>query len=90
MKRKMQTIIALCLTSALLSGSMTLTYAEEEGAGEKKSMVIGDTTFNSENWEETVVITRITEMLCGLSGKVLGRSQIRPLSVLPGGRRICP
>jgi len=52
-KRRLTIIMALCLTTAMLSGSMTAVYAQEGGSG-KKSMVIGDTTFNSENWEESV------------------------------------
>ncbi len=46
MKKVLPLILALCL---LLSFSV---FATAEGAG--KTMTIGDTTFNSENWEETV------------------------------------
>ena len=46
--------MALCLSSVLLSCGVAVTDPQNVEAGEKKSMVIGDTTFNSENWEETV------------------------------------
>ena len=46
MKKVLTLILALCL---LLSFSV---FAAAEGTG--KTMTIGDTTFNSENWEETV------------------------------------
>ncbi len=43
MKKALTIILALCLAVSLLTGAFA----------EGKTMVIGDTTFNSENWEET-------------------------------------
>ncbi len=49
MKKNIKMLLSLCLGVSLLGGSATSVLADE-----KKTMVIGDTTFNSENWEETV------------------------------------
>ena len=64
MKKTISLLLILCLTLALLAGCSGKTAApadEQAGTTEaqtesaaKKTMVIGDTTFNSENWEETV------------------------------------
>ncbi len=49
MKKNIKAAAALMLGAALLTAGAAGALAEE-----KKTMVIGDTTFNSENWEETV------------------------------------
>ncbi len=49
MKKNMKMLLSLCLGAVLMTGSAAGALADE-----KKTMVIGDTTFNSENWEETV------------------------------------
>ena len=66
MKKRFTLILSLCLALSLLTGCgnsstpATETPAQSGGAAQtatpaaKKTMVIGDTTFNSENWEETV------------------------------------
>ena len=46
MKKLLALALAVCLVLCLFAGIAS--------ADEKKTMVIGDTTFNSENWEETV------------------------------------
>lgn len=52
----MRKIISLLLTASLAAALLTGCggKASEGGTAAKKTMVIGDTTFNSENWEETV------------------------------------
>lgn len=52
MKRTLTFLLLLCLAAAALTGCSTQQDAAKTGG--KKTMVIGDTTFNSENWEETV------------------------------------
>ena len=66
MKKRFTLILSLCLALSLLAGCgnsstpATETPAQSGGTAQtaapapKKTMVIGDTTFNSENWEETV------------------------------------
>ena len=51
MKKVLSLAILLCLSLTLLTGCGG---AAQSDAPAKKTMVIGDTTFNSENWEETV------------------------------------
>ena len=53
MKKCFSLILSLCLALSLLSGCGK-GEAPSAAAPSKKTMVIGDTTFNSENWEETV------------------------------------
>lgn len=53
MKKRFSLILSLCLTLSLLSGCGK-GETPSAPAPSKKTMVIGDTTFNSENWEETV------------------------------------
>ena len=53
MKRAISLILCLCLAFSLLAGCSNKA-GQANGADSKKTMVIGDTTFNSENWEETV------------------------------------
>ena len=53
MKRAISLILCLCLAFSLLAGCSNKA-GQANGAESKKTMVIGDTTFNSENWEETV------------------------------------
>ena len=53
MKRAISLILCLCLAFSLLAGCSNKA-GQASGADSKKTMVIGDTTFNSENWEETV------------------------------------
>ena len=52
MRKIISLLLTACLAAALLTGCGG--KAPEGGATAKKTMVIGDTTFNSENWEETV------------------------------------
>ncbi len=52
MRKIISLLLTACLAAALLTGCGG--KAPEGGAAAKKTMVIGDTTFNSENWEETV------------------------------------
>lgn len=61
MKKRFALILSLCLALSLLTScGNSNTPAQSGGAAQtatpaaKKTMVIGDTTFNSENWEETV------------------------------------
>ena len=54
MKRTASLLLAVCLALALLTGCGTGGVTDNGQSGDKKTMVIGDTTFNSENWEETV------------------------------------
>ena len=67
MKRTLTIILALSLAVCLLAGcggsnSAPAPAAAPEGeaqsaapaAAAKKTMIIGDTTFNAENWEETI------------------------------------
>ena len=49
MKKALTLILALCLILSLFGGIGGTAFADA-----KKTMVIGDTTFNAENWEETV------------------------------------
>lgn len=55
-KRRKTVLPFLVLSLALLAGcgSEKSATAERSAVSGQKSMVIGDTTFNSENWEETV------------------------------------
>ena len=64
MKKTVSLLLAVCLTLLLLAGcgssapgaDTSAKGSTEQNAAPtaKKTMVIGDTTFNSENWEETV------------------------------------
>ena len=63
MKKAIVLILSACLALSLLAGCGSSTPTAEapadggntaQAAAPKKTMVIGDTTFNSENWEETV------------------------------------
>ena len=63
MKKALSLILAACLGVSLLAGcgNSNLTAATQAPTADsssapaaKKVMTIGDTTFNSENWEETV------------------------------------
>ena len=59
MKKMLPLLLAFVMILGLLTGCGTTapsadTSAEDTGANNSKTMVIGDTTFNSENWEETV------------------------------------
>lgn len=67
MKKILSLILAICLAASLLGGcggrNTSIGQNQSAGSGtpaqsgspaDKKTMVIGDTTFNSENWEETV------------------------------------
>ena len=65
MKKAIILILSACLALSLLAGCGSSTPTAEAPAdggntaqaavpAAKKTMVIGDTTFNSENWEETV------------------------------------
>lgn len=61
MKKTIALILSVCLALLLLAGCGNSTSTAETGntaqaaaPAAKKTMVIGDTTFNSENWEETV------------------------------------
>ena len=61
MKKAIALILSVCLALLLLAGCGNSTSTAETGnsaqaaaPAAKKTMVIGDTTFNSENWEETV------------------------------------
>ena len=61
MKKAIALILSVCLVLLLLAGCGNSTSTAETGntaqtavPAAKKTMVIGDTTFNSENWEETV------------------------------------
>ena len=67
MKKIVLLVLAVCLTASLLGGcggrNTSIGQNQSAGSGtpaqsgspaDKKTMVIGDTTFNSENWEETV------------------------------------
>ena len=67
MKKIVLLVLAVCLAASLLGGcggrntsigqnqsAGSVTPAQSESPAGKKTMVIGDTTFNSENWEETV------------------------------------
>ena len=51
MKRTLAFIMTLVIVIGLLAGCGSPSSNDSDG---KKTMVIGDTTFNSENWEETV------------------------------------
>ena len=51
MKKILSTLLAVCLSASLVTLGSLSTTAQ---ADSRKTMVIGDTTFNSENWEETV------------------------------------
>ena len=53
MKKRFALILSLCLALSLLA-ACGKEEAPSAAAPSKKTMVIGDTTFNSENWEETV------------------------------------
>ena len=46
MKRTLSFTLLLCLMLSL--------FAPSAFAADRKTMVIGDTTFNAENWEETI------------------------------------
>ena len=52
MKKRFPLILSFCLALSLLSACGK--GETPSAAPSKKTMVIGDTTFNSENWEETV------------------------------------
>ena len=67
MKKIVLLVLVVCLAASLLGGcggrntsigqnqsAGSVTPAQSESPAGKKTMVIGDTTFNSENWEETV------------------------------------
>lgn len=61
MKKILATILTIAMTLSLLVGcgkNPPPASSDSSSAGEpaatKKTMVIGDTTFNSENWEETI------------------------------------
>ena len=55
MKKILAVVISLVMMLGILSGCGTTTQDESaQTASGTKTMVIGDTTFNSENWEETV------------------------------------
>ena len=61
MKKAIALILSVCLVLLLLAGCGNSASTAETGntaqaavPAAKKTMVIGDTTFNSENWEETV------------------------------------
>lgn len=67
MKKIVLLVLAVCLAASLLGGcggrNTSIGQNQSAGSGtpaqsgspaDKKTMVIGDTTFNSENWEETV------------------------------------
>ncbi|MCI5759193.1 MAG: ABC transporter substrate-binding protein, partial [Eubacterium sp.] len=66
MKKPFSLIMAACLVVSLLTGCGSNTPAQapaadsgsnaswQEVSADRKVMTIGDTTFNSENWEETV------------------------------------
>ena len=65
MKKVISILLIACLALSLLAGCGSGTPAAETptqgdstaqtaAPAAKKAMVIGDTTFNSENWEETV------------------------------------
>ena len=64
MKKAFSLMIAACLAVSLLAGCGSSTPApaadngsnasQQEAPAARKVMTIGDTTFNSENWEETV------------------------------------
>ena len=59
MKKMLPLLLAFVMILGLLTGcganqAATDTSAEDTAANSNKTMVIGDTTFNSENWEETV------------------------------------
>ena len=53
MRKRFSLILSLWLALSLLAGCGK-GEASSAAAPSKKTMVIGDTTFNSENWEETV------------------------------------
>ena len=48
MKKILSTLLAVCLSSSLVTLGSLSTTAQ---ADSRKTMVIGDTTFKSENWE---------------------------------------
>ena len=52
MKKVFSLALLFCLTLTLLTGCGN--SAQQNAASAQKTMIIGDTTFNSENWEETV------------------------------------
>ena len=52
MKKTLALLLAMLMALALLSGCGD--SAKPAQAAEKKVMIIGDTTFNAENWEETI------------------------------------
>ena len=64
MKKTVSILLILCLVLGLLSGCGSSanqsaapssdTTTETSAPAAKKTMVIGDTTFNAENWEETI------------------------------------
>ena len=58
MKQAFSLMMAACLAVSLLAGCGSSTATQEapqqEAPAARKVMTIGDTTFNSENWEETV------------------------------------
>ena len=64
MKKAFSLMIAACLGVSLLAGCGSSTPApaadngsnapQQKAPAARKVMTIGDTTFNSENWEETV------------------------------------
>ena len=54
MKKAVSLILAGCLAVSLLTGCGSKTAEATQAPAAKKVMTIGDTTFNSENWEETV------------------------------------
>ena len=49
MKKALTLALTLCLILSLFAG-----MGGTASADGKKTMVIGDTTFNAENWEETI------------------------------------
>ena len=56
MKRTLAIILSLVMTIGLLTGcgGQSASSGAEGSTGAKKTMIIGDTTFNAENWEETI------------------------------------
>lgn len=54
MKKALFLVMAACLAVSLLTGCESSTPTDTQSAASGKVMTIGDTTFNSENWEETV------------------------------------
>ena len=55
LKQRLSHVLALCLALGLLCGCGAQPAPEAGAQGrDKKVLVIGDTTFNAENWEETI------------------------------------